>query len=435
MNTRNLMIGEVFRTATIIKYLVVLLLTLALPGCAAPPAVQPTPLPTSTPSPAPGTPPGGATSVSTALPDTMDCLLVSTQSTPGSTEPSIFPPPGPDDHTLGPADAQVTFLEYTDYQAPASAALDGVLDKLARKYPKTVRRVFRLFPLPNNDKSSLAAALAEAAARQDKFWEMSQLLTDRQSEWVNLDKAAFQDWANQRALEIGLDAALLKKDLASQAVQTLVSGAQHFGLASSIPTMPFLLVNGRIYQGPRDLRSLENLTNLLHMEPLQFTDCPAFIIDPQKSYIAELTTSKGVITIQLFPKEAPLAVNNFVFLARKGWYNGVTFHRVIKGQLAQSGDPSGTGFGSPGYAFRDEISNLVFNRPGVLAMANAGPDSNGSQFFITLAPLPALNGSNTIFGQVIKGLEILPLLTERDPSQPVALPDGDPILKIDIREQ
>ncbi len=371
----------------------------------------------------------------TPLPDMMTCLLVSAQPTAGPTEASLFPGPGAGDHVLGPADAVVTFLEYTDYQAPASAALDSALEKLSAKYPAAVRRVFRLFPLPSNDKSSLAGALAEAAALQGKFWEMSAMLTNRQDEWAALDATAFQGWALQRAAELGLDPQKLKTDMSSPAVLNLVSSGQHFGLSNSIPTMPFLLVNGRIYQGPRDLRSLENLLNLLRMEASQFSDCPPFVIDPQRSYLAELSTTKGNIILQLYPHEAPLAVNNFVYLARQGWFNGLTFYRVIKGQLAQSGDPSGTGFGGPGYAFADELSHLSFEKPGVLAMDNTGPDSNGSRFFITLAPLPDLNGQYTIFGQVIQGQEVLSQLTARDPTRPGEQPDGDPILKIDIREQ
>ena len=408
-----------------------LLACLVLSGCRA--TSESTPL--ARPAPTPSATSSLTRQTATAsLPTTMDCLLVSSQPTSAATEPSIFPPPGPDDHILGPADAEATFLEYTDYQAPASAALDGVLANLSAKYPASVRRVLRPFPLPTNDKASLAAAAAEAAALQGKFWELSALFIARQDEWSALDVPAFQKWILARAPDLDLDPVRLKTDFSSQAVLTRVNTAQHFGLTSAIPTMPFLLINGRIYQGPRDQRSLENLLNLLRMEKHQFTDCPAFIIDPQKSYIAELTTSKGKITIQLLPQEAPLAVNNFVFLARQGWYNGMTFHRVIQGQLAQSGDPSGTGFGSPGYAFPDEISSLTFDKPGVLAMANAGPDSNGSQFFITYRAMPEIDGKATIFGSVLEGLDVLNALTARDPSQPSAQPDGDVINKVIIRE-
>jgi cyclophilin family peptidyl-prolyl cis-trans isomerase len=128
-------------------------------------------------------------------------------------------------------------------------------------------------------------------------------------------------------------------------------------------------------------------------------------------------------------------VNNFVFLARNGWYDGVTFHRVIQDFVAQAGDPSGTGYGSPGYAFSNEISDLKFDKAGLVAMANAGPDSNGSQFFITFAPVPRLDGSYTIFGQVISGMEVVKKLSTRDPSGGLDLPPGDVITSVEIEEK
>jgi cyclophilin family peptidyl-prolyl cis-trans isomerase/protein-disulfide isomerase len=371
----------------------------------------------------------------TALPKTMTCIVVSAQPTSGPTEASLFPGPAKDDNTQGPADGAVTFLEYTDLQSPASAALDKVLAALEKKYPQDVQRVFRHFPLPANDKSMLAAAAAEAARQQGKFWEMSAAILSGQSQWNNLDSQNFQTWLDGQAAALGLDGAQFKKDLRDPAIKTRLDQAQRFGLENGIPTMPFLLVNGSIYQGPRDLRSLESLVNLLRMQARQFTECPPFVIDPQREYTAEIDTNKGKIVLQLFPKEAPLAVNNFVFLARSGWYNGVTFHRVIDDTLAQSGDPSGTGFGSPGYAFPDEISTLRFDRPGVLAMANVGADSNGSQFFITYRAIPELDGKYTIFGQVLEGMETLAALTRRDPAQAGDLPEGDTIQTITITEK
>ena len=148
-----------------------------------------------------------------------------------------------------------------------------------------------------------------------------------------------------------------------------------------------------------------------------------------------METTRGRIVLQLYPQEAPLAVNSFVFLARQGWYDGVPFHRVIADFVAQTGDPSETGFGSPGYAFPDEISDLRFDRPGILAMANAGPNSNGSQFFITYRAAPELDGLHTIFGQVLEGMDVLTALTPRDPSQTNELAEADRILKVEIQEK
>jgi cyclophilin family peptidyl-prolyl cis-trans isomerase len=158
-------------------------------------------------------------------------------------------------------------------------------------------------------------------------------------------------------------------------------------------------------------------------------------VNPQKQYIATLHTEKGDIVMQLFADKAPLAVNSFVFLARQGWFNGVTFHRVIPGFMAQAGDPSGTGSGNPGYFFDNEINDLKFDKPGMVGMANNGPDTNGSQFFITYAPAAQLDGGYTVFGQVLSGLDVAEKLTPRDPGQGAGLQPGDKILSVDIEEK
>ncbi|HET6845635.1 MAG TPA: peptidylprolyl isomerase [Anaerolineales bacterium] len=162
---------------------------------------------------------------------------------------------------------------------------------------------------------------------------------------------------------------------------------------------------------------------------------PAMTIDPAKTYEATVTMEKGgQFVIGLFPDKAPMAVNSFVFLARQGYFDGVTFHRVIDGFMAQGGDPSGTGSGGPGYSFANEDSDLKFDKAGVVAMANAGRDTNGSQFFITYAPQPRLDGNYTIFGQVISGMDVVESLTRRDPTQNPSF-SGDIIAKISISEK
>ena len=123
---------------------------------------------------------------------------------------------------------------------------------------------------------------------------------------------------------------------------------------------------------------------------------------------ATINTNKGAIVIEFFAEEAPKTVDNFVSLSKKGFYDGVIFHRVIKEFMIQGGDPTGTGRGGPGYTFEDEfVASRVFDRPGLLAMANSGPNTNGSQFFITLVPTTHLNGRHTIFGRVLKGQEVV----------------------------
>jgi cyclophilin family peptidyl-prolyl cis-trans isomerase len=169
---------------------------------------------------------------------------------------------------------------------------------------------------------------------------------------------------------------------------------------------------------------------------LQWSQPPAMQIDVNKSYTATLTTAKGVIVIQLLPKIAPLTVNNFVFLARQGFYDGVTFHRVIPGFMAQGGDPTGTGTGGPGYQFVNEVTTTVkFDGPGLVAMANAGPNTNGSQFFITYAAAPHLDGQYSIFGKVVQGMEVALTLSPRDPSMNPNAPPGDTLISVTIEEK
>jgi cyclophilin family peptidyl-prolyl cis-trans isomerase len=168
---------------------------------------------------------------------------------------------------------------------------------------------------------------------------------------------------------------------------------------------------------------------------LQYSAYPPMTIDVDKQYFALVKMANGgEFTIQLLPDKAPKTVNSFVFLAREGYFNGVTFHRVLDGFMAQGGDPTGTGMGGPGYEFENEDSDLTFDKEGVVAMANAGPDTNGSQFFITFGPTPQLNGGYTIFGQVIEGMDVVNAITRRDPDTNPSFA-GDAIESITITEQ
>jgi cyclophilin family peptidyl-prolyl cis-trans isomerase len=167
----------------------------------------------------------------------------------------------------------------------------------------------------------------------------------------------------------------------------------------------------------------------------QYAYAPPMLIDTSKQYFATVKMAKGgEFVIQLYADKAPITVNSFVFLARQGYFDGTTFHRVLEGFMAQGGDPTGTGMGGPGYKFVNEDSNLTFNKAGVVAMANAGRDTNGSQFFITFDPVERLNGGYTIFGQVISGMEVVNGITRRDPSQNPTFP-GDAIESITITEK
>ena len=162
---------------------------------------------------------------------------------------------------------------------------------------------------------------------------------------------------------------------------------------------------------------------------------PPMKIDQAKQYFATFKMAKGgEFVVELYPAKAPITVNSFVFLACKNFYDGTTFHRVLEGFMAQGGDPTGTGQGGPGYEFVNEKSDLTFDKAGVMAMANAGPNTNGSQFFITFGATPQLNDGYTIFGQVAQGMDVVNGITRRDPEQSPAF-QGDAIATVTITEK
>jgi cyclophilin family peptidyl-prolyl cis-trans isomerase len=159
-------------------------------------------------------------------------------------------------------------------------------------------------------------------------------------------------------------------------------------------------------------------------------------VDATAAYFATFKMAKdgSEFVVQLYPDKAPITVNSFVFLACKGYFNGLTFHRVLDGFMAQGGDPTGTGGGGPGYEFVNEDSDLTFDKAGVVAMANAGRDTNGSQFFITFGPADFLNGGYTIFGQVVEGMDTVNNITRRDPDTNPNF-EGDKIESVTITKE
>jgi peptidyl-prolyl cis-trans isomerase B (cyclophilin B) len=161
------------------------------------------------------------------------------------------------------------------------------------------------------------------------------------------------------------------------------------------------------------------------MTAKQWDTPPAMQIDPAKTYLVMMETNRGTIELELEPQHAPKTVNNFVFLAKEGYYDGITFHRVIGNFMIQGGDPTGTGCSGPGYEFEDELKgNPLIHAAKVISMANAGPNTNGSQFFITHSPQPHLNGRHTVFGKVVKGQEIVDLIRQ-----------GDVMVRVSVSEQ
>ena len=359
-------------------------------------------------------------------------LDVAPTSTPNSA--SLFPPVSGADFSIGPADAPVTLIQYCDFQSQGCQAMATIAAELMRNH-SNLRFVFRPLPLTNIlDKSDKSVLAALAAGEQGKFWEMYDLLFVRYNDWVNLTPSQFDAWILNESPSVGIDANQLEDEIKAEATVTKLASIVEVATQLNIAAVPLILINGEQFY-LLDYQNISDTIGIIALGSKQFTECPPFSIDTNKTYIATLETEKGNIVIQLFADKAPLAVNSFVFLAKQGWYDGVTFHRVLPGFVAQAGDPSGTGRGNPGYFFDTEISDLLFTKPGLVGMANSGPDTNGSQFFITYAPAAHLNGAYTIFGQVISGLEIAEQLTPRDPAQFGTLAPGDKIIKVTIEEK
>ena len=322
------------------------------------------------------------------------------------------------------------------------------MEQFTAENPQDVRFVYRHFPL-SHDKSAISTQAAEAAALQGKFWEMHDVLfnaADWQT-WAQMTPEDFQTWVTGKAGEIGLDVDQFTKDLTSEAIVKKVDEARAEAQKAGVNATPsvFILMDGKLLFAVNvdqndsislSKETLDTILNVWKLEQRAFTECPPMTIDPSKQYTATLKTTQGDIVLDLNAKAAPTTVNSFIFLASQGWFDNVPFHRVLEGFVAQTGDPTGTGLGGPGYQIGDEISpDLKFDSEGVLGMANAGAGTNGSQFFITLAPQPNLDGNYTIFGKVAAGMEVVNALTKRDPSQGGALPEADLILSVTIQEK
>lgn len=354
---------------------------------------------------------------------------------------AAIPPVSDRDQVIGPKDAKITLMEFSDFQCPYCSILSPILEAVAKNNPKDVRFVYRHFPLPTHPLSLLAAQAAEAAGKQGKFWEMHDVIFKEQKTWGVMDIKAFQTWLTDQAKTLGLKSDQFVTDMTGDELVKYAKDAQTTGVSAGINYTPFLTINGTEVPGEFHGNSPEKIQSII--EAFRFADkvykeCPPLTVDKAKKYNAVLKTEKGDITIQLFADKAPWAVNSFIYLVKNNYYDGVRFFRVLPGFVAQTGDPLNTGLGNPGYKFSNEISDLRFDKEGVVGMANSGPDSNGSQFFITLGDsknLSALDGKYTIFGQVTQGLDVVKNITPRDPQNPSAdMPAGDKILGISITE-
>ncbi len=374
-----------------------------------------------------------------SVPQTMEPTISAAKLGPTSTSPPPSPIPIPvnptptlmpiapindDDWSRGPDTAAATLLVYCDFQSPYCVDLAAVILELATIYPEDLRIIYRQYPLLTvHDKASLAGQAAESAGQQGQFWATYSLLNSDYDEWKDLDPESFLEWLLVATKHLDLDHQQFEEDLRGGRFEESMKESFINAYDAGINGTPFIFLNENWFRlNPTQL----NLEAALRLELLSFRmyeSLPEMAIDPEASYLVHMQLNIGEVVLQLFPKSAPMAVNSFVFLAENGWFNGSPFHRVVPGKYVQTGDPTGTGLGGPGYFLPDEIDpDLDFNQPGIAALTSTGPSTSGSQFFITLSPLPELNGTRTIFGHVVKGLDLLRELEGRDPLEDLLTP-------------
>jgi cyclophilin family peptidyl-prolyl cis-trans isomerase/protein-disulfide isomerase len=357
-----------------------------------------------------------------------------------------LPPITAEDYAVGPADAALTFIVYTDPQCPYCAQLDPILDQFQALYPDDVRVVTRLFPLTSiHDKAMAATQALFAAGLQNKFNELRKFLFERQRQdlstdtslteadfWGSLAAADFENWLKERVPALGIDADQLLADMKSDTVVAKAQASLDSAMTIGISGTPTLMVNG--YQWPENQRGIEIFSiylRLIKNQANEFDSCPATVVDAGKKYTATIETTRGDIQVELYPDKAPVAVNSFVYLAEQGWYDNLPI--IASSDFVLSGDPSDTGYGSAGYAFLDENSGLTFEQPGMLAVYSVWPGygTNGSMFFMNKTALTD-QGNRTIFGKVTAGLDVLDKFEIRDNIFNDVI---DKVIKVTINEE
>ncbi len=404
----------------------ILLLTLYLSACTS----TNTPLPSPLPSPS-------RTAINLGPTATSTTVLPSPSPLPPEPTRVPIPPISESDWYIGPVDAPVTLLVYSDFQCPYCARLVPALKQLVAIHPEDIRIVFRHFPIKIlHDKASLAGEAAEAAGKQGYFWEMHDVLFERQTEWTNLSVPDFIEWLKNVAIELELDIDAFSDDIESGRYILMMEDQFQTGISYGLAGTPSIFINGTYYGLEPTLTLLEAYIRLVLLEPNRQLNQPPFTLTEGANYTAILEMDIGRVVIQLYPEAAPNAVNSFIYLARSGWYDDNPLFLVVPGKYIETGDPSGTGFGDQGYHFGIETDpTLKFDKPGLVALTSLGPNTNSSRFFITLADYPELDGTRTIFGRVIEGIEILNQLEARDPMQDLLIPPEATILKVKIEEK
>jgi cyclophilin family peptidyl-prolyl cis-trans isomerase len=312
-----------------------------------------------------------------------------------------------------------------------------VLAQIEELHPDDVLVIFRHFPLMSiHDKASLAGQAAEAAGAQGAFWEMHDYLFDHYEEWYQLAPESFVNWLGSSVSDLDIDVDEFLSDIEGGVYESVMIESFNAALSQGLSGTPSIFLNEFRFQLAPELPILEASVKLLLIDDTKFTEYPETILEFGVDYVAHIQLNIGEVIIQLYPDSAPRAVNSFLFLVNEGWFENNSIHRVLPELLIETGDPSGTGFGDPGYFFDVESDPaLSFDSPGMVAITSSGPGTNGSRFFITLSEVSELNGNHTIFGRVVEGLDLLMTLDERDPLDDILFAPQAYIEAITIEER
>lgn len=324
---------------------------------------------------------------------------------------------------MGPRDGPVSIIVYSDFDCELCATYASRLEAVLERHSSEIRYTFRPFPLVQvHPRSAQAAAAFLAAPDEETAYLIHDALFARRDEWKELTPTEFESWLLNLAGELGLATDEFERRLSAADTGDRVSSWVQEAQASAIPGVPYVLINQSPYLlGARE----ENLEATIRLELLQARGLPPPPAQPhlEMTQFATVELSQGQLTLQLLPDVAPRAVTSFIYLAENKWYDDSVFYRVIPGQWVESGDPTGTGLGDPGYHFDRELSpEMNYDQPGMVGLVNDGPGTNGSRFFITLEPRPDLAGTATLFARVVSGLELLETLPRREPLEDLFLP-------------
>lgn len=318
----------------------------------------------------------------------MECNLTSVIADPAVKE--AIPAFTNEDYVLGRKNETMTIVVYADFRCGYSARAVLDLINLQARHPEDIRLVFRLFPRQDHVVSLMCGYALGASARQNITFKTIRALFKHYADLLSInDETGMTAFLNQTLLpelkSDNFDAAKWQQDFSDPVIRERVGNLRSEGLQTGYITgTPVIFVNNTLYTGRRDASALENLYWTIKAQSIQFDSCPDFVTEPGIRYSAVLNTTKGDVEIELFPNEAPLAVNSFVFLAKNGWYDGSPFFRTGKeGFVLQSGDPAAGGSADAGYSYQFEATQIIPNQPGMVGMVKNAGEQNDSRFFIT----------------------------------------------------